>query len=157
MQRSRAVSSKTGPLQVGTDLTNQVIQPSLFTGEETEDQKEWFPWSFKAAVVEPKQEVKQREQSEENSKWGLRVLPHSTLDASPPTPTSPVGRPPPPQSSSKTRIWTFKCPILVLPQPGIILSIQLRKNSFLIHQPHFKHHLPQLTARKTNCLHHLSH
>lgn len=40
MQRSRAVSSKTGPLQVGTDLTNQVIQPSLFTGEETEDQKE---------------------------------------------------------------------------------------------------------------------
>lgn len=42
------------------NLTNQVIQPSLFTGEETEDQTEWFPWSFKESVVGPKPEVKQR-------------------------------------------------------------------------------------------------
>lgn len=52
--------------------------------------------------------MKQREQSEENSKWGLRVLPHSTLDASPPTPTSPVGRPPPPPVFIKNTNLNFQ-------------------------------------------------
>jgi hypothetical protein len=37
--RSRAVSSKTATFWVGRDLTNQVIQSSLFTEEETEEQR----------------------------------------------------------------------------------------------------------------------
>jgi len=40
VQRSRAVSSKTLPLQIGRNLTNQVIQLPLFTEEESEDQSE---------------------------------------------------------------------------------------------------------------------